>query len=374
MSGMNSLVLLLAGFGLLAVHLLRAPAVGRRGVAVVCFAMGLFASAFGIRALTDAAGVGRTTDFDRVVNHAVSLAVSEPDAPLVVFTGASYSRNALDDVRLTEQLRASSFPHRVINLSLEAASLPEREAHLTAFIERSGRVPDVVFVEVAAAFDYLPAQFFNNSKFSTRGIEQFDVRTSAWTSLGLLQGGCLSGTDCVLSLGLTGAHFGLNALNVGLVSKAEAPERAGDLAAYDPQTTPRIPTTDEERETGLRGGPDFRPSQGPLWIASLRAQLESDLKRRGVSHVGYYFPPVIDAQKRAYVDGLCLGELEGNPCIAPTDPVLLAALEGEVWFDPHHLLATGADTYTDWLAQQLISSGLLDGNQVAGLPGTGDHQ
>ncbi|MEL6569601.1 MAG: hypothetical protein AAFQ22_14395, partial [Pseudomonadota bacterium] len=364
----NSLVFLLAGLGLLFAHLLRAPGRGRRDVALLCFTLGLVASAVGVKALVGAAGLGRTTDFDRVVNHAVAAAKAETDVPLIVFSGASYSRNALDDERLTAALREAGHPHKVINLSLEAAALPERETHLKAFLDQSDRVPDVVFIEVAAAFDYRPAQFFNNSKFSTRGIEQYDLRTSAWTGLGLLQGGCEGGADCLKNLGLTGAHFGLNALNIGLVSQGEAPQEAGTLTSYDPQTEPRIPTTEDERTGGLRSGPDFRPSHGPLWITSLRAQLESDLKARGVRQVGYYFPPVLDGQKRAYVDGLCIGELSHAPCIAPTDPVLLAGLEGDVWFDPHHLLAPGANVYTDWLADRLISSRVLETSAVAAIP------
>jgi len=368
---MNSLVFFLAVLLLVMVHALRAPLGGTRLAAAFFFVLGLGAAAFGVKVLADQAGIGRTTDFDRVVNHAVRLAAAEPDAPLIVFAGASYSRNAIDDERLTATLRDAGHPHRVINFSLEAASLPEREAHLDAFIARAGRMPDLVFLEAAAAFDYRPAQFFNNSKFSTRGLEQFDLRTSAWTGLGLLQGGCEGGADCVKNLGLTGAHFSLNALNVGLVSQGERPEAAGELAAYDPQTQPRITTTPEERTGGLRAGPDFSPTDAPLWIASLRAQLSSRLEDSGVRDVGYYFPPVIDAQKRAYMDGLCLGEFAGAPCLAPTDPQLLAALEDEVWFDPHHLLQDGANTYTDWLASQLIASGVLEAGPLAAAS-TGD--
>ncbi|MEN0001851.1 MAG: hypothetical protein AAF940_13305 [Pseudomonadota bacterium] len=365
---MNSLVVLLAGIVLVAVHCLRAPVGGRRTVAIACFSLGLIASALGVKTLAQAAGIGRTTDFDRVVNHAARLAEADPIAPLIVFSGASYSRNGLDDMRLTAALREAGYRHRVINLSLEAASLPEREAHLRAFMSQTDRVPEIVFIEVAAAFDLRPAQFFNNSKFSTRGLEQFDLRTSAWTGLGLLQGGCGGRADCAVNLGLTGAHFGLNALNVGLVSQGQAPARAGDLAAYDPQTEPRIATTQDDREAGLRAGPDFQSSAGPLWIASLRAQAERDLKSMGVRTVAYYFPPVIDAQKRAYVDGLCLGELADAVCMAPTDPVLLENLEGAVWFDPHHLLAPGADIYTDWLGEQLVRTGVLETGALAGLP------
>lgn len=357
---MNLLVFAFAALALVAVHLLRAarPGGGRLGGGLA-FLIGLVVSALAVKLAAGQMGLGRTTDFDRVVNHAVALAEAEPDAPLILFTGASYSRNGLDDAALTAQLRAAGYPYRVINLSLEAASLAEREAHLDAFLARASRMPDMVFIEVAAEFDHHPAQFFNNSKFSLRAIEQFDLRTSAWTGLGLAQGGCEGAGDCVKQAGLTATHFGLNALNIGLIAGGEPPDQAGDLSAYDPQYIPREAIDIGERLDGLRAGPNFSPRPGPLWIASLRRQLDTRLTARGVRKVGYYFPPVIDPYERAYVDGLCLGELGHAPCLAPTDPALLAALEGDVWFDASHLLAPGAEIYTRWLGEELIASGAL---------------
>jgi hypothetical protein len=357
---LNLLVFAFAAIVLVSAHLLRAARPGHLAGGAVAFLISLAISVMAVKAAAASFGLGRTTDFDRVVNHAVAQVEADPRVPLIVFTGASYSRNALDGEALTRQLRADGYPHRVINLSLEAASLAEREAHLDAFLSRIPRAPDLVFVEVAAAFDQHPAQFFDNSKFSLRGIEQFDLRTSAWTGVGLMQGGCAGAADCAKQAGLTGAHFGLNALNIGLVSQGERAEDAGDLAAYDPQYTAREPVDPEFRLDGLRAGPNFAPRPGPLWIASLRAQLDARLTARGVREVGYYFPPVIDAHERAYVDGLCLGELASAPCISPTDPALLAALEGEVWFDHSHLLAPGAEIYTQWLANELIATGALD--------------
>lgn len=356
---MNALVILLAAFSLVAVHFLRAPAGGKRIAAFAAFVLGLLITAVGVRMAASAVGLGFTTDFDRVVNSAATSAEAAGDNPLIVFTGASYSRNAIDDLRLTDRLRAAGYPHTVVNLSLEAASLPEREVNLLAFLNRIDRTPDLVFVEVAEAFDTRPAQFFNNSKFSARGIEQFDARTSVWTLLGLTEGGCATLTDCGKSAALTGAHFGLNALNVGLVARGENPKEAGDMSSYDPQFEPRDIVLEHDRLAGLRAGPDFEPSHGPKWISSLRGLLEYRLEREGVREVGYYFPPVIDANARAYVDGLCLGEFAGDPCLAPSDPKLLAHLEGEFWYDESHLLAEGADIYTDWLADQLITSGVL---------------
>lgn len=362
---MNLLVFVFAAVALLGAHLLRTGGGGARLPTLLSFIGGLVAAIAVVKLAVGAMGLGRTTDFDRVVNHAVAVAQADQGAPLIVFSGASYSRNALDDARLTEALRAFGFPHRAINLSLEAASLPEREAHLEALLERLETPPDVVFIEVAYAFDQRPAQFFNNSKFTARGIEQFDVRTSAWTLFGLAQGGCGGVADCVKSVGFTGAHGALNLLNVGLVARGEPASAAGQLAAFDPMEDVRVETSPDERLNGLLGDTLPAPTTGPKWIASLRAMNAARLRSQGVGVVGYYFPPVIAAEKRAYATGLCLGELASAPCISPDDPDLLAALTGDVWFDPDHLKVAGANTYTDWLAAQLVTSGILERDMVA---------
>ena len=156
-----------------------------------------------IKLVAGAAGLGRTTEFDGFVNRAVEIA-RQDDAPLIVFTGASFSRNAIDDERLTLALRERGYPHRVISLSIEAASIFERDAHLKEFIARSPRPPEIVFVEVSEPFDKRPAFFFENSKFSARGIEQFTPSVSLKTLKGLAGGNCAGAADCLKSAALVG--------------------------------------------------------------------------------------------------------------------------------------------------------------------------
>ena len=357
---MHGLMIFWAVLALLAVHLLRPSAGTSRFGGLVAFLLGLVLTAGLVRVSADLAGIGRTTDFDRVVNHAVRVA-GEDQAPLILFSGASFSRNAIDDERLTEALRAAGYPHRVINFSLEAASLPERAAHLDQFIQHA-RQPDIVFIEVAERFDDRPTQFFGNSKFSLRGIEQFDLRTSAFAALGLTEGGCSGLADCVQETGLLGAHLGLNLLNVGLIGQGERPENAGELSAWDAQHEPRVEVEQADRSRGLTAATISNPDYGPRWIASMRSMSASKLDARGTD-VAYYFPPVIDPGARAYAAGLCAGELAGEVCIAPDAPDLLEQLDGPFWLDEEHLLEPGAAAYTDWLAAQLIESGLLEGGQ-----------
>ena len=199
----------LAGLSLLLAHGLKLPMAGSRFVSVLAFLFGLILSAVAVKSLAAANHIGRTTDFDRFVNAAVVQA-TEDDAPLIVFTGASYSRNGIDPERLTLALRERGYPHRVVNLSIEAASIMERDAHLQQFMDLSGRVPDVVMVEVARDFDQRAAYMFGNSKFSARAIEQFDLSRSAWTSFGILGGACDGPKGCLLDTAYLGLHTALN--------------------------------------------------------------------------------------------------------------------------------------------------------------------
>lgn len=367
---MHPIFILLALLILFGAHLARLPARGGVWLASGAFVAGLVAMALLLRVVFGGLGIGRTTDFDRVVNAAVAAA-SQDDAPLIIFTGASYSRNALDDETLTQALRARGFPHRAINLSLEAASMLERQAHLEAFIDRSGRIPDVVFIEVARDFDMRVAQFFDNSKFSARGIEQFGPVETVWTLRGLTNGACPGAAGCVKDTAFLGLHFALNAANVGLGARGEPAGQAGDLASYDPQDTPREEIDLLDRGLALTAAPDVSPVTGPPWARDFRQAWRAHLTRQGVGRTGYYFPPVIEANKRAYAEGLCRGELSDPVCIAPQDEALLDALDDDVWFDRSHLLDPGAQLYSSWLAGKIAESGILAGPEAASGPGGG---
>ena len=346
---------ILAGLGLVFAHGLKLPTPGSRAASVTAFICGLLFTAFVVKSMASAAGIGRTTDFDRFVKAAV-IEATQDDAPLIVFTGASYSRNGIDPERLTLALRERGYPHRVVNLSIEAASILERDAHLTQFIEQSGRVPEVVFVEVARDFDQRAAYMFGNSKFNMRAIEQFDLTGAVWTSFGILGGACDGAKGCVQDTAYLGLHTALNILNVGLIGGGETADEITAVPAYDPQVEARAksqPTLALEQNT-------VSVFQGPQWVRSFRYQQQGRLTRLGVQKIGYYQPPTLDPAGRAYMDGLCAGEFVQHVCISPNDPKLMQQLNGDHWFDPSHLLDSGTAIYNHWLVEELIASRALE--------------
>ena len=335
-------------------HLVRAPKAGRRAVAPAAFVIGLVVAAIGVRTSADLFQIKRPDAYDGFLAHATASAKTEPQAPILLFVGTSYTRNALDDERLTESLRRAGLPHLAINYSLEGASYQERFLRLSDLLKALPRAPDAVFLEVADKYDLRPAYAFKVGKLSNRSIGQFGPASAGWTALGISQGACPGLKDCALDLAYLGVHTGLNALNVGLLSVARPIGGGEPAGSFDPVTTVRTPVPIAEREAGLLARPLLNRTAGPTWARSYRRLKATLLQDAGVTRVGYYLPPVISDAKRSYVSGLCAGELADAPCIAPDDPALLARLNADVWFDAEHLLAPGAEIYTDWLAERLI--------------------
>lgn len=347
-----------AGVALIAAHFLRLPAKSSRFDGILAFATGLFVAVIATKIVIAATGLDRTTDFDRFTNAAV-LEAERTEAPLLIFSGASYSRNGLDPDRLSERLSEKGFDYRAINLSIEAASVIERDNHIQQFMALSGEIPDMVFIEVSEEFDNRAAFMFGNSKFNDRAIEQFDLRGSLWTLLGIRGGACYGTSGCLKDAGFLGAHTALNVLNVGAVGQGRLPGTVEGLSSFDPITEVR-------RDYDILNATKLNKAEaayGPQWVRSYRAQMHAKLSSAGVRAVGYYQPPVLSPEQRAYAEGLCLGELSDAVCLHANSLALMGQINGEFWVDPSHLNAVGAAIYSDWLADQLIASGALEATQ-----------
>lgn len=358
---MHWIAFIAAVLALLLAKLLRAPVRSSRFISVLWFASAFILTSFTVRVFSEHAGITRPTAFDPFVTHAAQQAVEEPEAPLVLFVGASFSRNAIDDVALTNELRAAGYPHRVINLSLEGASLQERDAALWDFMRTSRVAPDVVFLEVADEYDRDPAYVFSVAKFSDRAIEQFDPDAVYWSMKGLAQGQCEGKVGCAKSWALLQIHAMMNWTNLGLLATGTPLEDIAPAPAFDPQDKPRDSFTLETDEItlALREPVSVQPQTGPTWARLFRLDQRRRLEMAGVRRVAYYYPPVLSRESRQYVAQLCAGELSDFPCIAPIDQRLLLGLAGNVWLDERHLLRDGAEVYTDWLAYQIDRWGAL---------------
>jgi len=155
---------------------------------------------------------------------------------------------------------------------------------------------------------------------------------------------------------LLGLHAPINLANIGLFANGDTLDNIEPLAAYDPQTIPRSEVDQLDRNHGLLAPFEAINSTAPAWASAFRTRQIDYLKAQGVARIGYYFPPVIDPEERAYFAARCR---EYDNCIAPTDIEMLAALDQDLWFDKEHLLAEGANIYTSWLAGEIDRRGIL---------------
>lgn len=350
--------LALAGGALVGAHLLRVPAKSSRFGAISMFLLGLILSAGSIRLVLTASGIGRGTDFDAFVNHAVSISATTEN-PVILFSGASFSRNAIDEEELTARLKDRGYNYSVVSLSLEAASLMERDAHIRQYLKQVQTPPHIIFIETAYITDTRPTFIFGNSKFSDRAIEQFDPATTVWAATGLVNGGCNGRVDCAKESIFLSLHGLLNAVNIGLASQGVIERNIAPRPAYDAAFMAR--ETIEAGEMAFTNTQGSPPAPTPVWASNQRRFQRDYLTDQGVATIGYYFPPVIDADLRAYAETLCNSELDGFTCLHSNDETLMAALASpDVWLDREHLLAAGTDIYTSWLVDQLIASGVLE--------------
>lgn len=354
---MSALAVIAMAAGLVLAHTLRGAKGGFRLMHGAAFLAALCVTALVVRFFAMEADIERRSDYDRFVAHGLQTA-QESDAPLWVFVGASYSRNAISADMLTERLLARGMDVQVINLSLEGASLQERRTHLEDFLSRSPRKPARVFLEVAPEFDADPVYVFQIAKFSNRAIDQFDLSNTLAASGDIAARHCGGLVACAKAAALTGSHGLMNALNIGLLFSGEDFAGLDAREAFDPQVSPRKGLSDarlEEMSPPARGArlTERLDDRAPYaWGQDYRTDLIIELEASGIA-TALYFPPAIDPAKRAYGRGVCAATPD-KICIIADDPNLLAALDADVWFDPGHLLVPGAAIYMDWLADRLV--------------------
>ena len=334
----------------LAGHGLRGGKIGSIWAAIAALIIGFVVGAAAIRVGMSWGKIERDTEFAGIARAAADM-IEENTGDYALFVGASYSRNGLDDERLTARLQTNGLNWRAINVSLQGASWQEREYWLFALLNSVERPPVAVFLEPSEEFDADPLYVFRVAKYSDRAIAQFSSAAMPVTLTGLQETPPQGVRQLAEVAALAPTHFLLNWVNAGALAKGVVLRDAKPASGFLGEVTPREDLSADFISDNLRANADA-PQEGRFGQAA-RARIAEKLRRRGIKELWLYKPPVLEAGGRAYVAAICA--TSAFPCIAPTDPDLLQSLDGPFWFDRAHLLASGASVYADWLAQEIIA-------------------
>jgi len=356
---LNFLVIALGLFALALVGLMRAPArAGGPGGAILAalgFGAAFVATLVFVRLSHDQMGLGRVSDYDAFVAHAVGATSANEVSPVILFVGSSISRNAVDDGAMNEDFLAAGSPFQAINLSLEGASYFERLSRIERYVRLTGQAPNMVFLEFNHAYDARPAYVFRVGKFSERAVEQFGPRASLFTAQGIAARACEGLKGCVLDAGLLPFHTAMNLTNLGLANVAAPFAAAAPKPSFERIDFRKEKVDTDERVKGLTTVDAGAASERFSWASAYRAYQRDRLYALGVRQIGYYSPTVISSAERAYAADICRTELAGFVCIVGDDPVLLNALNKDVWSDKEHLMNEGAAIFSHWFSVQVMN-------------------
>jgi hypothetical protein len=356
---LNFLVIALGLLALALVGVMRAPKrIAGPGSAI--FAVCGFCAAFVVtlalvRLSHDQSGLGRVSDYDGFVAHAVQATAANDASPVILFVGSSISRNAVDDVAMNADFAAAGSSFQAINLSLEGASYFERLSRIKRYVRLAGEAPDMVFLEFNHAYDARPAYVFRVGKFSERAVDQFGPRASLFTAQGIAARACEGLKGCVLDAGLLPFHALMNLTNLGLANVAAPFADAPPKPSFERIDFRKETVDTDARIAGLSAVDTRADGDAFAWASAYRAYQRAQLHALGVRQIGYYSPAVISPEERAYAAHVCQTELAGFVCIVGDDPALLSALNRDVWSDKEHLMNEGAEIFSHWFSAQVMN-------------------
>ena len=269
----------------------------------------------------------------------------------VVIVGSSRSANAIDDDRLEAALEKAGFPYDIRFVAAGGFFAFEHDVFLKEYLRETDRIPIAVMFEVSTEAKY---EFDANKESKASGI-RFMNGGHAWLAFEHLMESNRSALQKTRDLQTYARHIFYRMFNIGLAGHAKhrgyLPARNG----YQPFDLPN-PAFDADTVPGT-ARKDFPVlvARADVLDATLRwrERQAAALPKLGIKHALYFTPPVLDAFRRAHQAAIC-DRTPSIRCIEYSASDLPEQLTSEHWHDAGHVVRTGAEIYTDWLATQLI--------------------
>lgn len=344
-------ILLLGVIALAAIQVLRTR-LPTRAQALQMFA-GAAVGFFLLVGLTDvtafALNLVRATHVDEVM---VALERDPPEKRLdVVIIGSSRAANAIDDDRLEAALEKAGFPYDVRFIAAGGFFAFEHEVLLDEYLRSTDRVPIAVLFEISTEAKF---ELDTNKLNKAEGI-RFLNGDHVWLAFEHLMESNRPPFQKARDIQAYIRHVYYKMFNVGFAGHAKYRGFLKPRDAYQPFDL-ADPGFDPD------GISSASAKEFPVLVdradvlgATLRwrTRQAASLPKRGIRHALYFTPPVFDANRRAHQAAICK-RATSLRCIEYSDSDLPEQLTVGHWYDAGHVLRSGSQIYTDWLATRLI--------------------
>lgn len=269
----------------------------------------------------------------------------------VLIIGSSRSANAIDDDRLEAALEKAGFPYDVRFVAAGGFFAFEHDAFLKEYLRETDRIPIAVMFEVSTE---AKIEFDANKENKANGIRFLDG-DHAWLAFEHLMESNRSPLQKAQDLRTYARHIFYRTFNIGFAGHARQRDLLPPRDGFQPLDTPNPSFNADAVASVSRKDFPVLVAKADVLDTTLRwrERQAAALPKLGIKHALYFTPPVLDAFRRAHQAAIC----ERAPairCIEYSDSDLPERLTEEYWHDPGHVLRTGAEIYTDWLAEQLI--------------------
>ncbi|MBT3399924.1 MAG: hypothetical protein HOL07_00815 [Rhodospirillaceae bacterium] len=269
----------------------------------------------------------------------------------VLIIGSSRSANAIDDDRLEAALEKAGFPYDVRFIAAGGFFAFEHEALLDEYLRETDRIPIAVLFEVSTeAKVVLDA----NKENKASGI-RFLNGGHAWLAFEHLMESDGPLIEKTRNLQTYARHIFYRMFNIGLAGHAKYRDFLLPRDAYQPFDTPDPDFDPDSVRSALPKDFPVLVARADVLDATLRwrARQAASLPKRGIKNALYFTPPILDVYRRAHQAAIC-ARVPAIRCIEYSDSDLPEQLTNEHWRDAGHVLRSGAEIYTDWLAERLI--------------------
>jgi hypothetical protein len=320
---------------------------GSIAAAVVCLH-------FVVTAIRAHPGIERKESFDQMI---AEMARSyDRQRPTLLVIGSSRATLGLDGNALEQKLKGG-LGVQVLQFSSTGHYALEQLYTTRRLIERMRPERLTVLVELGTEIDLGVPEAL---AYTTRGIDFFDARVAMvnwrlWRAARAGNADHPAYSNRQLLRALT--HTAMRHLGIGLLFDLQPPSPPTGVTGFAPKTkVPAESMVKEVRQVLAQPATVVAvPSDRRELVAIVRDELVEDLRAHvpGPVELVFFVPPTAAASMRAEAPVACEAVAHLGPCLYMSDDEVRTILPADKWSDTHHMTATGAASFTDWLAGRL---------------------